>query len=279
MAENPVKLMQLHCSAPLAFKSMDGEEELGKPFEYRVVGLAKQRIADLDGMLATPASVSVMLPDDTLRHFHGVVCSVGYEGQVGKLFAYRLVLRPWLWLLTRRADLRIFQNKSVPDILRAVLGAFSGDYRKEIEVARRAEALHKNGEPESFELAWLQGIGGVLAGDLVEGFSWIRKAATLAEEFQDPRGLSAAGEVAIYLCDAPLAQKFLTRTVAAFRASGAVASLPYALALLSTVEVSLGRLTSAAANAAEGVRLARDTGQQLGVSMGLAGLELHRPLV
>jgi DNA-binding CsgD family transcriptional regulator len=158
-------------------------------------------------------------------------------------------------------------------------GAFSGDYRKEIEVSQRAEALAGEAEAETFEVAWLLGIGGVLEGDFPKGFAWVKKAAALASGFDDPRALSAASEVALYLCDVPLARKFLERTVGAARAAGAVANLPYALALLATVETSLGRLTSAAANSAEALRLARETGQHMGVSMALSALaraEAHR---
>jgi len=34
---------------------------------------------------------------------------------------YRAVLRPWLWFLTRTSHCRIFQDMSVPDIIKQVL--------------------------------------------------------------------------------------------------------------------------------------------------------------
>jgi type VI secretion system secreted protein VgrG len=59
-------------------------------------------------------------------------------GGVGRYFRYQITGRPWLWLLTRTSDCRIFQNVSVPDIVKDVLGKYpeikfesrlTGDYR------------------------------------------------------------------------------------------------------------------------------------------------------
>ena len=35
-------------------------------------------------------------------------------------YAYRLVLRPWLWLLSRTTDCRIFSDKNAPEIIKEV---------------------------------------------------------------------------------------------------------------------------------------------------------------
>jgi type VI secretion system secreted protein VgrG len=55
-----------------------------------------------------------------LRHFHGYVTSVDFVDKDGPSAAYRLVLRPWLSLLANKTNCRIFQNKSVPDIIKQV---------------------------------------------------------------------------------------------------------------------------------------------------------------
>ena len=38
----------------------------------------------------------------------------------GQFASYQVTLRPWLWLLTRTSDCRIFQNQKVPDIIKQV---------------------------------------------------------------------------------------------------------------------------------------------------------------
>jgi type VI secretion system secreted protein VgrG len=42
-------------------------------------------------------------------------------GTSGIYHAYHATVHPWLWFLTRSADCRIFQNKTVPDIIKEVL--------------------------------------------------------------------------------------------------------------------------------------------------------------
>lgn len=108
----------------LRVRSLSAHEELGRPFEFHVAALADDPSVDLDSLLGQPAHVTLQLADDGQRHFHGVVASVGIDGVAGKLLAVRLVLRPWLWLLTRRADTRIFQNRSAKDILSDVFSAY-----------------------------------------------------------------------------------------------------------------------------------------------------------
>src|SRR4029077_19116237 len=41
-------------------------------------------------------------------------------GGAGRHTVYRATLRPWLWLLTRHTDCRIFQNETVPDAIMKV---------------------------------------------------------------------------------------------------------------------------------------------------------------
>jgi type VI secretion system secreted protein VgrG len=83
-------------------------------------------------------AVRLMLDDDGKRFFHGYVSSFSQTGMVGNFFQYQAVLRPWLWFLTRTADCRIFQNMTVPDILKKVFRdhgftdfdeSLSGSYR------------------------------------------------------------------------------------------------------------------------------------------------------
>ncbi len=46
---------------------------------------------------------------------------VGRDTDGGGYYLYRATLRPWLWYLTQTSDSKIFQNKSVPDVIREVL--------------------------------------------------------------------------------------------------------------------------------------------------------------
>ncbi len=107
----------------LLVESLSANEELGRPFEFEVGVLSEVDVA-LTDLLGTPATVSLELPDDRKRHFAGLVAAATLEGGKGRLSSYRLTLRPWLWLLTRRSDTRIFQEMSAEKILKQVFAAY-----------------------------------------------------------------------------------------------------------------------------------------------------------
>ncbi len=111
----------------LRFLSLAGAEELSRPFDYQLVGLVlPTENLVIDDVLGTTAQVTVGAGSSSARIYHGLVSAVAFDGLVGKHLAYRFTLRPWLWMLTRSAQLRIFQKKSVPDILKAVFNAHGG---------------------------------------------------------------------------------------------------------------------------------------------------------
>ena len=112
----------------LLFQSLSATEELGRLFEFNVLALAEAKTTvDLEGLLGKNAYVSLQLDDSTQRHLHGVVASAGLDGASGGYAAYRLTLRPWLWLATLRADTRIFQNIAIDALIKKVLQPYGGD--------------------------------------------------------------------------------------------------------------------------------------------------------
>ena len=125
--EDPM-MLKTALGEDLLFKSMNATEELGRLFEFSIDALADSGTIKPEDLLGQPASVSVVLPEGDKRHFHGLVCAMGTEGSLDDMFAYRMVLRPWLWLLTRRTDTRVFQDMTVQDILKKVFEPFSPDY-------------------------------------------------------------------------------------------------------------------------------------------------------
>lgn len=116
----------------LLFKSMLATEELGRPFEFDIQALADSGTIKPEDLLGKPARVRVPQPGGAVRTFHGLVCGMGTGSPVQRSFRYRIVLRPWLWLLTRRSDTRIFQDLTLQDILKQVFEPFSPDYAFEL---------------------------------------------------------------------------------------------------------------------------------------------------
>jgi len=117
---------------PLLFYSMSGREALGQPFVYEVDLLSTDANIDLSQLLGQPASVALELNDGTIRYFHGIVTHFAITGEHGRFVRYRAILRPWLWLLSNRVNSRIFQNKTVPDVLKILFREYGFTDFKEL---------------------------------------------------------------------------------------------------------------------------------------------------
>jgi len=115
-----VKLISPLGADVLQLDRMDGNEALGRPFEYELALVSKHHSLPLNALLGQPVSLSIEQYDGTLRYFHGIVSRCGQTAGSGQFAGYRLSVRPWLWLLSRTSDCRIFQNRTVPDIVMQV---------------------------------------------------------------------------------------------------------------------------------------------------------------
>jgi len=106
----------------LLFERLSGSEHLGRLSEFRVQMLSTKPDLKIADVLGKPLGVHLDLASGSKRHFHGVVTRFSATGWHGSLCRYEAVVHPWLWLLTRSSNCRIFQDKSVIDIVKAVCG-------------------------------------------------------------------------------------------------------------------------------------------------------------
>ncbi|MBI6895318.1 type VI secretion system tip protein VgrG [Pseudomonas putida] len=104
----------------LILAEMGGSEELGRLFDYELQLTSDDPAIDLNQLLGKPMSLSVQQSVGSSRHFHGIVARCSQSVDQGQFAAYRVTLRPWLWLLTRTSDCRIFQHLSAPQIIKQV---------------------------------------------------------------------------------------------------------------------------------------------------------------
>jgi type VI secretion system secreted protein VgrG len=98
-----------------------GREAISEPFEYELLLTGSEASASVSALnthqiLGQSATVTLTIDSSRTRYFSGIVTEFGYVGPGQRYHEYRAVLRPSWWLLTRRADCRIFQKKSTPDI-------------------------------------------------------------------------------------------------------------------------------------------------------------------
>ena len=122
----------------LLFHHMTATEALGRLFQFDLDLLSNDPNIDFDKLLGQNVTIRLELPDDQMRYFNGFVSRFSQEGSVDDFNAYSMTLHPWLWFLTRTADCRIFQEMTVPDIIKQVFRdhgftdfeeALSGEYR------------------------------------------------------------------------------------------------------------------------------------------------------
>ena len=105
----------------LLFRSMSATEEMGRLFEYQIEVLCEKNDVNPDKVLGKNVTVKLELTEGGgPRCFDGYVTRFGLVGVTGRYFRYRFTARPWLWLLTRSSDCRIFQKKKVPDIVKTI---------------------------------------------------------------------------------------------------------------------------------------------------------------
>lgn len=123
----------------LLFRRMRADEELGRLYEYRIELLSRNAQIKLSDIVGQRLTVALKLPTGSERYFDGFVAQFSHDGRRGAYAVYRATLRPWLWFLTRTADCRIWQERSVPEIVSAVFRehgftdfdeSLSGDYPK-----------------------------------------------------------------------------------------------------------------------------------------------------
>ncbi|MPV71593.1 type VI secretion system tip protein TssI/VgrG [Burkholderia sp. BE17] len=109
----------------LKFHTLDGSDELGRLFEFRIEALADSHSLSLKDMLGKPVTVRIEQQNQSTRYLNGIVARASLSGRrAERHYGYELVVRPWLWLATRRSDCRIFQNKTVPEIVQEVLSTY-----------------------------------------------------------------------------------------------------------------------------------------------------------
>ncbi len=117
------RLVQVDCPLGpdvLLLQRMEGREELGRLFAYELHLVSENPNLPLEQLLGKPMSLSLELPGGSRRFFHGIVARCSQVAGHGQFAGYQATLRPWPWLLTRTSDCRIFQNQSVPEIIKQV---------------------------------------------------------------------------------------------------------------------------------------------------------------
>jgi len=101
----------------LVLSSFTAAEALSELFEINVDALSETENIDFDKAIGRSCTIRQTTYDDKIRYYNGILTSARQLGRSQDLFHYSLVLRPWSWLLGRKADCRIFLQQDVKEII------------------------------------------------------------------------------------------------------------------------------------------------------------------
>ncbi len=104
--------------------SMDAIEKMSALFTIKLELASERSDITFDMLAGKNVTLSVRSSDKTERFFNGIIVAFS-PAQVSEkdgYSKYSAIVQPAMWLLSECYDCRIFQDKSVPDILKEVLG-------------------------------------------------------------------------------------------------------------------------------------------------------------
>ncbi len=99
---------------------ISGQERLGQLFTYELDLYSKDGIIKPADLLGQRATVRIDRNPGDARFCDGYISRVQQFEPHLDWNRFRITLVPWLWFLTRTSDCRIFQNKTVPEIVKEV---------------------------------------------------------------------------------------------------------------------------------------------------------------
>ncbi len=105
-----------------AFVAMDAVQTPGM---RDVIVLSTNAYIDGTSLLGQQAAMAVSLADGSRTRFHGEITEVAMLGSEGGFARYRLRLTPWTWRLTQVRNSRVWQDRTVIEIVDDVLGQYA----------------------------------------------------------------------------------------------------------------------------------------------------------
>jgi type VI secretion system secreted protein VgrG len=118
----------LRCRTPIELP----DEEADNLDLKSMIGKELTVTIELDGMGTPMAGMQGMAGAANIgageREISGIVTEARYVDRSDRQSSYVLVMKPWIWLADQRSDFRIFQRKTVIDIIEAVFDNYLYSY-------------------------------------------------------------------------------------------------------------------------------------------------------
>ena len=118
----------------LLLRGFKGTESISRLFRFELDLLSENSSISFPDMVGKNVTISLKQPDGSYRYLNGIISRFAQHATEEQFTSYSAEMVPWLWFLTRNADCRIFQNKTVPDIITQVFSDLGfNDYTNSLQ--------------------------------------------------------------------------------------------------------------------------------------------------
>ncbi len=130
--------------------TLSGEEHVSAPYRLQVECLCTDISLELKQLIGTGVDVAIQLGDGGERLLSGIVTQAQQLGADGGFAGYGLIIEPALAVLKLRRNSRVFQDKSVVDIVGIVLDEHIASNPVFAQCFRHREQLTQDYPPRSY---------------------------------------------------------------------------------------------------------------------------------
>jgi len=104
----------------LLLRGFSGQEGISRLSNFDLDLLSHDPDIKFEDIIGKRVTLRVTLGSEKKRYFNGFISRFSQTGSDRGLANYRATMVPWLWFLTRTSDCRIFQKKTIPDIIEQI---------------------------------------------------------------------------------------------------------------------------------------------------------------
>jgi type VI secretion system secreted protein VgrG len=106
----------------LLLARLSGRESVGSLFEFDLELASETGTIDFRTIVGSSLTIAMTLEAGGSRYVNGIVSRFAQGSADERFVYYKAQIVPQMWLLTRRANCRIFQDMSVPEIIKKIFG-------------------------------------------------------------------------------------------------------------------------------------------------------------
>ena len=135
----------------LLLDSLEGTEGISELFKFSLHMRAGSTSLVADNIVGKVVTVLMTIPDGPKRYISGIISRFTHSGYNVDFATYTAELVPKLWLLTLSRDRKIYQAKSVADVVKAVLGEFAITFESKLTGTYKAQDYIVQYDETAFE--------------------------------------------------------------------------------------------------------------------------------